>query len=423
MNDEVRDLWRRCGDGLVAAAQLTLHYRLLFVAYLLCLCLMFFTDPNVTSRFVLYYFLLPTALVAMMVTAAGRPIGYATLLWACVIYLAALALASWVQPDTQLRAVWQQVRLSLAVLLFLWATAFLMMRYRNAAAWLVTVVGIALALSAAINIYLFFTRGAPGVADPTSAGARLVATIGMPAYTNSTNISATYAVYFAGLVGVSVQRGTPRAARLVAALAAAVLLAGVALTESRSAYLAVAASLLVVVLASPRRLRVVVGGLALCAGVALAARPGLIHAILVRGAGNRFDVWSYFGGLIRQRPLFGYGALDRTTGFTLEGQFLDQAHNLVLSGWFRGGILAALAMAFVLLGGLYWANRYRIATGGLVPLCVIVAIATAGMFDYQLLVTYPTWPWATFWLPFGLCIGAEVIARQQARSPGGSEPA
>ena len=68
---------------------------------------------------------------------------------------------------------------------------------------------------------------------------------------------------------------------------------------------------------------------------------------------------------------------------------------------------------------------------------VMATIAVAGMFDYQLMVTAPTWPWVTFWLPFGLAIGAEMAVRRlgtgaaaggrahetaaQADAPGGTD--
>ena len=134
-----------------------------------------------------------------------------------------------------------------------------------------------------------------------------------------------------------------------------------------------------------------------------------------RGSGYRFEVWTKFLELIGERPLTGYGPFS-PIGIKLDsGAFIDQAHNLMLSAWFRGGIVGAAAMAFILFGGIYWGRRYWASTGDVVPLCVMVTIVTAGMFDYQLLVTYPTWPWVTFWVPFGLCIGAEMAWRN-ARS-------
>ena len=50
----------------------------------------------------------------------------------------------------------------------------------------------------------------------------------------------------------------------------------------------------------------------------------------------------------------------------------------------------------------------------------MTTIVTAAMFDYQLLATYPAWPRVTFWLPFGLSIGAEngLADRNQAASAG-----
>ena len=128
----------------------------------------------------------------------------------------------------------------------------------------------------------------------------------------------------------------------------------------------------------------------------------------------RLEVWREFLLLIGDGRL-GYGSFS-PAGITLHtGKFLDQAHNLVLSAWFRGGLASAPAMVLILVGGIYWSWRHHAATGDAAPLAMMTTIAIAGMFDYQLLVTYPNWPWVTFWLPFGLAAGAEMASRNAAR--------
>jgi hypothetical protein len=38
-------------------------------------------------------------------------------------------------------------------------------------------------------------------------------------------------------------------------------------------------------------------------------------------------------------------------------------------------------------------------------------MVACGMFDYNLLITPPDWPWVTFWLPIALAVGAETYVR------------
>ena len=136
------------------------------------------------------------------------------------------------------------------------------------------------------------------------------------------------------------------------------------------------------------------------------AIPTAREALLGRGTSHRFEVWTKFMSLISERPLIGYGSFSPMGITTDNGVFLDQSHNLVLSAWFRGGIVSALGYGFYPVRWNSWARRYSLWSGDVVPLCVIATIATAGMFGYELFVTYPTWPWVTFWLPFD-CASAQ----------------
>jgi O-antigen ligase len=296
------------------------------------------------------------------------------------------------------------------VLIFLMVTPYLTtltVRMTNA---LMTAACLVAAISALVNMGAFVLN-APFPHDLSAlAGYRLTAVVGMPDYRNSTNISATYAVFFMLATATAVSCPMPRRQRAILFAAAAVLGAGVLFTQARSAMLAVVVGLSVLIAAAPR-VRLAIGGGLVAGLIVLLLVPGLREAVMARGGSYRLELWAAFIDLAWQKPLIGHGALANIDRVMADGYVVDQAHNLVLSAQVRGGLLGAVAMATMLAGGIYWAFRHWRATGTIAPLAVVVTMTSAGMLDYQLLSTLPTWPWVTFWLPIGICIGAELAVR------------
>jgi O-antigen ligase len=78
----------------------------------------------------------------------------------------------------------------------------------------------------------------------------------MPAYANSTNISATYAVLFVGIVAVILRSRQPIYLKAVLAVDAAILAVGILLTQARSAWLASLVGVAILALTGSRRTRV-----------------------------------------------------------------------------------------------------------------------------------------------------------------------
>ena len=391
-------------------------------ACMACLAALFFPSGEQHSRLIFLLFVLPLAGLALF-SPGRRVLTNSSVLWACGVYLLAMGFASLIEPDALPRDVWRQFRLSVLIFVFVLLIGSLVAGYPRFTKRFFFIVGIAVAASAAINIFLYFQYIAP-VHFRSILDYRLKSSIGMPAYANATNLSATYAVFFMGMIATVVHGRLAPVPRALLALCAGIMLFAILLTQARSALLAVLVGLAVLLLqASPQIRRFGTWAAVVAVGL-VAATPMAWEALLGRGSSHRFEVWTKFLALITERPLTGYGSFSPIGITTDGGAFLDQSHNLVLSAWFRGGIVSACAMGFVLCGGILWARRYSLWSGDVVPLCVIVTIAMAGMFDYQLLVTYPTWPWVTFWLPFGLCVGAEMATRkaQQGASDASASP-
>jgi O-antigen ligase len=392
----------------------TFEHRMLAVAHIAFIALIFIPEGDRTSRSVGLPFLLLMGGLGL-ISPGRRSLTWSNVLLACAVYLLALLGSSLADADASWEAIWREFRISMLILMFLVITGSLLAAFPGFHRWLFLGAGTVAALAAAANIYLFFEHLLPSEIHSLS-DVRLLASIGMPEYANSTNISATYAVMLAAVIAIIAAR-PPLWQRALLIADALLLWAGVLLTQSRSAYAAVFVAVAVVIATTVRRHRSLALSILATTSLLALAFPLVREVAFGRGSSFRLEVWSKFLDLIIQRPWVGYGPFNRTTITVGDGYVLDQAHNLVLSAWFRGGIVGAAAMAFILLGGIVWSHRHWKQTKIATPLVVMTTIAIAGMFDYQLLVTYPTWPWPTFWLPFGLSIGAEMASRARQRAP------
>lgn len=403
--------------GLVAKRLAGWAYdrRLLAIALIALVMVVFVPHGERIARAIGLVLVLPLAGLGLVVPGWRHGLAFSVVLLACGAYLCAL-LASSVAGDAAWPLLSRQLIPSIAIPVFLAITGSLLVAFPGFPRWLFLGAGTAAAIITGINIYLFFEHLQPAN-YPALSDVRLVATLGMPGYTNSTNISATCAVMFAGTVAAALGSGARPWQRTLLLADAGVFLAAIVLTQARSAALAVLAVLLVLALTAPRRFRYpALAGLAACCLLPLAI-PLVMETVLARGASLRPEVWSAFLRLIAEKPWIGYGPFSSVTITVGDGYVLDQAHNLVLSAWFRGGVAGAVAMTCILGAGTWWSLRYWRSTGDRLPLCVTAAVLTAGMLDYQLLATYPTWPWPTFWLPFGLAAGAEMACRKRSRRP------
>lgn len=393
-------------SSTLSFASWTYRSRITMTACIVMIAVLFFTGQNSPSRHIFFLVVLPFAGFGVMV--CWRLLRFSTVLTACGLYLLAMTIASAVDVGGFDHEVWAQSYLSLYILLFVLIVAGCVASHDDFVEQVFLLAGIAVAISAALNIYLYFEYLAPP-GGYLVHHFRLVTSIGMPAYANSTNISATYAVFCIGTLAVAVRSPFPALVRAALMLAAAVLCAAVLLTQARGAILALFVGATVLVLTQKPTFRRFAAGAAVVLVVLAVSVPVVFDSIFVRGVSYRPEIWAGFLDLIAERPWFGYGSFSPAGIVLSVGVFINQAHNLVLSAWFRGGVVSALSMAFILGGGLYWTRRFWLLTRNPTPLCVMATITVAGMVDYQLLATYPTWPWVTFWLPFGLCVGAEMV--------------
>lgn len=395
--------------AFVIAADLSDRYRAPAIVCSLLVATIFVTQGDSLALAIFQFVLLPLSGLSL---AYKKPTGFrfSLIFLGCVCYLIFMLIATIINLDDLSREIWKQLYRSIYISIFILVVSGCISSHVSFVYFLFISSGLAAAFSALFNIYYFMKS----IDDALPTGflcCRMTTVLGMPAYANSTNISATYAVFFVGIFATAVTARIGLSLRIFLLCLAAVLLLAIVATQSRSGLVAAAVGAASLIVTFRPQIRTILFAVALLAAMLVFWIPPIRELILSRGLSYRPEVWRLFLDLIAERPFLGYGSLS-PVGVTISiGSFLDQAHNLVLSAWFRGGLASAAAMTIILVGGLYWTWRYWVACRQIVPLCVMATITAAGMFDYQLMITDPTWPWVTFWLPFALAVGAEVSVR------------
>jgi hypothetical protein len=385
-------------------------YQLLEIAYVVFLGSLFFLDRATASYRIYVWVVLPLG-VLVGLWFAFRAAATSIIFLSTTVYLAAVGVSSLFGQQFVQVIVAEQVKIyakwSLLVLSFLLITAYLVVQSsRFLPKFMVSMCSL-IALSALINIAMFID------ATPfaTVSSYRLSALMGMPHFRNSTHIGPTYALFFVGALATLMLCGLSRAQRVLLCVAALVIGAALLMTQSRGAIIAVLIGMAVVVVVSPRRIKIAfVGGVAVaCALIALI--PALQDAFIVRGESYRLEMWSRYLAMVENTLLLGYGYWSDIRIVMRDGYVVDQPHNSILWGQIRGGTIATIALAVMLLSSIYWSVRYRQKTADALPLCLVVTMIVFGMVEVGLIPTDPGWPWVTFWLPVGICIGAERVAR------------
>jgi hypothetical protein len=328
---------------------------------------------------------------------------------AAAVYLLMLSVSSAVQKDANFEMVARHLILSLEILGFLIVTAMLVTYKRSFVASLYTDMSIIVSLSALINVIMFVSNN---LFFPIHLyDYRLVASFGMPEAYGSSAVSLTYTLFFIGAVSTLVSTNISPLRRGIVTACGFILLAAILHTQTRSALVGTVAGLVVIAVYCRGGIRLIIGALVVGACAAIVLIPITRDELLLREGDIRLEIWANYLTWAGQRPLLGYGGLGNLHVFLKTGWHVYHPHNIILSAQIRGGAIAMAAMLVLISGGLYWGHAYWRQTGNIAPVAVIVAMASAGMFDYDLVTTYLSWPWVTFWLPFGILIGAERVAR------------
>ena len=231
---------------------------------------------------------------------------------------------------------------------------------------------VACGISAAINAGLLLAG------DPRAMGdqdMRLIPVLGVAHHQWPTTVSATYALMLVAAFAIAVAPAERRWVRVVATLAGIATALALALTQTRSGYLAALAGILAVsAFLSRRVLLATVAAIVVAAAVVLLDPPAL-DAVLSRGGSYRLAIWLRYVAFAFDNPLVGTG-LARRLWLVVDGVEIHHAHNMLVSSMVRGGLIGLAGMALMVLGGLAYAWRLAARSGSAVIFGMLVAVTT-----------------------------------------------
>lgn len=337
------------------------------------------------------------------------------ILGAAALVVAGLLLSTVVHDAPNQRILLTLLWRGVLVLWFLYLIALAVFLDGRGATRLILALSAVCAASAAVNLVLFFTL--PIEELPAEAQVRFAPIIGLVSGSFATTASATYAVFAAAAIAVALAPQQGRLARAVAGVSAFVLVLALALTQTRSAYLAIAAAAVAVAacLSRPTRWAVVIALVAAVLVVLL--YPPAYDVVMQRGVSYRPGTWAHFLPAFIERPLIGIGQRVPIR-ILVDGAPIHHPHNILLSAQVRGGLLAFVGLAVMFVGALVGAWRFARRSGNAAVLAMVVALAVASLFDYEVKVTSADWVWLTVWVPLGLAAGCEMLLRRRpARGP------
>lgn len=206
----------------------------------------------------------------------------------------------------------------------------------------------------------------------------------------------------------------PVADRRVAALrwlAVLVLLAFIALTNTRSVWLALALCALAAPLWCRGRVAGWLAGAVLVVVLVCCLWP--MHALVERGASLRPQLFMQSMHLIAQHPWLGLGQGEPFT-LTVAGVGYTHSHNVLTQTAIELGApgLLLLVALWLMTAWLGWGHR-RQASGRLV-LALWVYASVVLQFDMPQLLDSPRPGWLLVWLPFALALWLELRAPRRA---------
>ncbi len=374
----------------------------LLAAFTILSLLLLFLPPDVwLARSVYNFVVLPLAILTIrrdeLLPVLRSPVFLLT-----ALYLGILVLATALAPDVLADAVADSVRKGLLVLSFLIIVACLAGRDEAFAHRLFLFLGCAVAVVAALNMVAYYGFRP----SPSALPHRL---LGIPGITNIFNpnpLGGVYAIAAVGIVATALHPRSGAFTRLVGTAAAAILVVAVLFTQSRGAFLAVAAGLCIAVVLGFRRHPRLLLTAGIIGVLAVIAAWPLLESFVARGDNMRFIVWRAYWPHVEARPWLGHG-LSTAIQVTLpDGSRHVHAHNIVYSALVMGGVFAAAALAGALVAAVAAAvgawRRHRM----LLPAAMIATAVVATAVDYGMYGSEMDWEWLILWLPLGLCIAA-----------------
>lgn len=186
------------------------------------------------------------------------------------------------------------------------------------------------------------------------------------------------------------------------------------LTISRSAWLALGAGALVLLVLRGRPVHwaVSLGGLSLALLLVYLRFPEIFAVEIARGTTNRDLIWSMVLDSMPGAWLAGHGAGVEMAEMQIPGQTVVNTHSLYLEILFQYGLIGLLFFISMLVMVLHrmWAERSELCV---LALALLVGSIGVMFFELHSFIHSPNLVWLWVWFPVGIALGTRVMKGEQ----------
>ncbi|UYO43665.1 O-antigen ligase family protein [Rhodopseudomonas palustris] len=371
--------------------------------FVLVMCLMYVMHNIWLARTILWFLVLPTLLITALPLRNLTPIIKSGVFLASAAFLGVIIATSLFGDGVSGSLLWKNIRYVAAVLVFITIVAHLASRdgdfLRLLFLWLAPVAALA-----AIRDVGTFSHWS--VTEMLTV--RLQGTKGFSLYYNSNVVGLMYAMPCVGAVAMMATRRLRSWQLVLLFVSALVLLAAVLLSGSRGSLMAALGGIgMAVLLAANWRIAVAVAALLAIAAVAALLTP-LAGELVQRKDSQRFELWPVYLHMVTLKPWLGYGLAFDTRVILPSGTEVMNGHNIFMCAAVRGGVIAALALAAVVLAAAVSGWRAYRQSGEVTALALLASCLAASAVDYEIIPSDLSYLYILFWLPVAICLGAAL---------------
>lgn len=336
--------------------------------------------------------------------------------WLLVAYLGYFSLTFLWSAENDFEAFLKMLRNVMGIFVFSLSLAFVIPRIPFTSRTPVYLAGLCLAFGVASAAVFYGVDGAQWQSR----------IIGLGRYQNSIHFAYLMSLAIIGLVCLGLEgRRRDIALRLALVLG---LLFFVALSQTRSAYVALLACVIMMAVLGHARYAAVMGILAIvCAGLAYMTWGFSFNDIAQRLDSYRFDIWSQALGEIKNDPWLGQGI---ATWPKFSAEVINSkggwksTHNIYVGHLYTGGIIGftvfmAMIANMIKIGLTRWYQERR--DGRISSITNLVGLVfcftmISGMFVFTHFIVNVHIHWLVFWVPFAVLWSMEAQERNRVHA-------
>jgi O-antigen ligase len=320
-----------------------------------------------------------------------------------------LATSAWSTPF-ELYRFGQMLTISFYLLIFIAVTHVLRTRFSTGFHHILRI-GIAIAAMSAVASLVVFYQTHHFPAERAE---------GLGSLTNVNEYANVFGVFALLAMGYGL-KAERRYARALYTLAILCIISFIWFGQSRAAFAALFAALLLLSFCGERHNKTRVVILTACAlALIVVIFPDLLEMAWTRGLGRRPQLWHAMFADIQQAPYFGQGLLT-PMNYVVEDEHFGIGHNAFLEALWHGGIIG-MGLLLVLTGSVLWyAYRLGKETGNYTILAILVFCVLVMQTGVNGLISRPRDQWMLFWFPLALLISYQTPSGNLRTSGAGKD--